>query len=86
MFCSRRLRDKLHFMTREQIKDILDRVLTWPLEDQERVARFARQVEQHLGDDDITEDEWRIVEERAALRDIASDEEVAALFNRYRGG
>jgi hypothetical protein len=27
-------------------------------------------------DDDISEDEWRIIEERAARRDLASDEEV----------
>ena len=35
-------------------------------------------------DDDISEDEWRIIEERAARRDLASDEEVEALFSRYR--
>ena len=28
--------------------------------------------------------EWKIIEERAARRDLASDEEVEALFGRYR--
>ena len=71
-------------MTKEQVKEILDRVLSWPQADQEKVARFARQVERVREDDDISEDEWRIIEERAARRDLASDEEVEALFSRYR--
>ncbi len=71
-------------MTKEQVKEILDRVLTWQQADQEKVVRFVRQVEQRHGVDDITEDEWRIIEERAARRDLASDEEVEAVFSRYR--
>jgi len=71
-------------MTKEQVKEILDRVLTWPQADQEKVARFIRQVERVRDDDDISEDEWRIIEERAARRDLASDDEVEALFSRYR--
>jgi hypothetical protein len=70
-------------MTKEQVKEILDRVLTWPQQDQEKVARFVRQVEQARGDD-ITDEEWKIIEERAARRDLASDEEVEQLFSRYR--
>ncbi len=71
-------------MTKEQVKEILDRVLTWPQADREKVARFARQVEQRRDSDDITEEEWRIIEERAARRDLASDDEVEAVFSRYR--
>jgi hypothetical protein len=70
-------------MSRDQVKEILDRVLTWPPEDQEKVARFARAVEQRRADD-ITDDEWRIIEQRAARRDLATDEEVEAVFSRYR--
>lgn len=72
-------------MTKQQVKEILDRVLTWSPEDQERVARFVQQVEQLRGGDDITDDEWKIIEQRAARRDLASDEEVERVFSRYRG-
>jgi hypothetical protein len=34
--------------------------------------------------DDISEEEWRIIEESAARGGFASDEEVEALFSRYR--
>jgi hypothetical protein len=34
--------------------------------------------------DDITDEEWKIIKERAARRNLASDEEVEAVFGRYR--
>jgi hypothetical protein len=72
-------------MTKDQVKEILDRVLSWPPADQEKVARFVREVEQRRGDnDDISDEEWKIIEERAARRDLATDEEVEQVFSRYR--
>ena len=69
-------------MTRDQVKEILDRVLTWPADDQEKVARFVRGVEERR--DDITDEEWEIIEARAARRDLASEKEVEQVFGRYR--
>jgi len=70
-------------MTKEQVKEILSRVLTWSQEDQERVASFAQAVERARGDD-ITAEEWKIIDERAARRELATDEEVEAVFSRFR--
>ena len=71
-------------MTRNQVKEILNRVLSWPVDDQEKVARFVREVEQRRADDDIGEEEWEIIEARAARRDLATDKEVEQVFSRYR--
>jgi hypothetical protein len=72
-------------MTRDQVKEILDRVLNWPPGDQEKLARFVHEIEQRRAGDDLTDEEWKIIEARAARRDLASDEEVEQVFNRYRG-
>jgi hypothetical protein len=72
-------------MTREQVKEILDRVLTWPAEEQEKVAQIVCAIEQlRAGDDDITDEELEIIEGRAARRDLLTDEEVQEMFGRYR--
>jgi hypothetical protein len=76
-------------MTRDQVKQIFDRVLTWPPERQEDVARLALEIERrHAGDDELTENDWKIIDERSEAGrrgELATDDEVAAVFNRYRG-
>ena len=47
-------------MTKEQVKDILDRVLTWPTERQADVARIVELMEQQ------DKSELRLTEEQAA--------------------
>jgi hypothetical protein len=42
------------------------------------------QVEDGASADDITNEEWKLIEERVARRDVASDEEVKGLFDKYR--
>jgi hypothetical protein len=76
--------NEVRVMTRDQVKEILDRVLTWPADDQEKVAQFVREVEELRAGDDITVEEWGIIERRAARRDMATDEEVEKMFSRYR--
>ncbi|HZC98067.1 MAG TPA: hypothetical protein VE267_18455 [Bradyrhizobium sp.] len=71
-------------MTKDQVKEVLDRVLTWPPERQEDAAQMllaleAREGELYQPDDD----EWAAIEEGLvqAKRDEAiSADEVAALF------
>ena len=35
-------------------------------------------------EEDITDSEWKIIEQRAARCDLASDDEVEQVFSRYR--
>ena len=75
-------------MTRESLEILLDRVAAWPEEDQEKVARFIDEIEANRREIYQLNDQ-----ERAAVRrgfeemrtgQLASDEEVAAVFTRYR--
>ena len=57
-------------MTKEQVKELLDHVLTWPPDEQERVARFVCEVEQRRSDDDLTDEEWKAMIARSWAEDL----------------
>ncbi len=71
-------------MTKDQVKQVLDRVLTWPQERQEDAAQMllalqAREGEFYHPDDD----EWAAIEEGFAQDkrgEAVSADELAALF------
>ncbi len=71
-------------MTKDQVKQVLDRVLTWSRERQEDAAQMllaleAREGEFYHPDDD----EWAAIEEgfaQAKRGEAVSADEIAALF------
>ena len=75
-------------MTKQDLEILLERIATWPTEAQEELMQSIASIEEkHLGVYRLND------EERAAVRrglqevregKIATDEEVAAVFNRYR--
>jgi len=71
-----------------KLKDIIERVETWPKEAQEDAVESLLAIEQELVEPYELTDEDRAAIERSLddLRHgrLASDEQVAAVFNRYR--
>jgi hypothetical protein len=67
----------------ETAKDILERIATWPEEDQEELAEVARDIEgRRHGVYVLTEDEKAAIE--AARRSgFASDSDIAAFWKRH---
>jgi hypothetical protein len=75
-------------MTKQGLDILLERVATWPAEAQEELLRSLAEIEKrHLGIYRLDD------QERAAVRrglqemregKLASDEDVAAVFARYR--
>ena len=75
-------------MTKDQIDAVLDRVRTWPPERQEDAVRVLLRMEE-AGTElyQLSDDERAAIEEgmaQARRGEFATDEEVAAVFNRYR--
>jgi beta-glucosidase-like glycosyl hydrolase len=71
-------------MTKEQVKEVLDRVLTWPQERQDDAAQMLLALEAQEGEfyhpDD---DEWALIQQgfaQAKRGEAVSAEEIAALF------
>jgi hypothetical protein len=66
------------------IKQIIERVASWPEEDQEELAELAREIEaRRSGLYTATADELRALDE-AERSGIASEEEVEAAFRSFR--
>ena len=75
-------------MTREGLEILLERVSTWPEEAQEEFVNSVANIEsKHFGIYRLNEDERSAVRRGLAEmreRKVASDDAVAAVFNRYR--
>lgn len=74
-------------MSTNALTDVLERVKSWPKEDQETLAEYAREIEaQRTGVYVMTGEERAAVERGLAQADrgeFASDEEMNALRNRF---
>ena len=69
----------------QTIRELLTRVETWPKEAQEELAESMRTIEsRHAIDDELTDDDWRIIDKRVLQKNIAPDEKVEEVFARYR--
>jgi|HubBroStandDraft_6_1064221.scaffolds.fasta_scaffold32725_3 hypothetical protein len=75
-------------MTRQGLEILLERISTWPEEAQEEFVKSVTRIEnKHLGPYRLSDEERQAVRRGLAeMREgrIASDEAVAAVFNRYR--
>jgi hypothetical protein len=76
-------------MTATNLKNLLERVQTWPEEAQDELVAVANQIESELQGRDYlaTREELRIVDAAMASIDrgeIATDAEVEATFAKFR--
>jgi predicted transcriptional regulator len=75
-------------MTKTEIDAVLERVRTWPAEKQEDALRALLEIEAEGTEVyKLSDDERAAIEEgmaQARRGEFATDEEVAALFARYR--
>jgi hypothetical protein len=76
--------DTISAMTKDQVKEVLDRVLTWPRERQEDAAQMLPALEAREGElYHPSDDEWVAIEEgfaEAKRGEAVSADEIASLF------
>ena len=69
-------------------KELLERVSSWPKEDQEELAEVVAEIEaRRSGPYEASDEELRAIDEaRAAVRrgEIASEDELQAVLRKYR--
>ena len=75
-------------MTRDQVREMLDRVLTWPPEAQEEAVVALAMIEERFAAFQTLSPEDRDALARSAedmrLGRYATEEQVKAVFDRYR--
>ena len=64
-------------------KDVLNRIPTWPDEDQEELAEVAREIEARRTGVYVLNDDEKAALDAARRSGVASDADVAALWKRY---
>jgi hypothetical protein len=67
----------------QSIKDVLNRILTWPDVDQEELAEVARDIEARRSSVYVLNDDEKAALDAARRTGIASDAHVAALWKRH---
>ena len=78
-------------MTAADLRNLLERVQTWPEEAQNELVAVASQIESELRDNEYvaTQDELQVIDDAMASLDageFAADSEVAAVFAKFRKG
>jgi hypothetical protein len=64
-------------------KDVLNRIPTWPDENQEELAEFAREIEARRTGVYVLDDDEKAALDAARRTGIACDADVAALWKRH---
>jgi hypothetical protein len=78
-------------MTMADLKDLLERVQTWPEEAQNELVSVVNQIESELQGDGYvaSREELQIIDAATASIDageVASDREIEAAFAKFRAG
>jgi hypothetical protein len=75
-------------MTKDQVKAVLDRVLSWPTEAQEEAVASLQTIEEEfMGSRELSPDDLAALERSAEdvrCGRFATDEKVQKVFDRYR--